>query len=157
MGQRTLMGQAPSNEGMAVPNKEVGPAQKPARQLPNVGSPMPLTATAVKSELHRGATMKISRHGFAAYYGESSIEFTTPEIDWNSADSCIRIKQLNLRDFSNSSHHNYTVQLSLAEIQEILQVISNAVFSEPQTFEKGLESSMKSLARIQAVVAGLAK
>lgn len=99
--------------------------------------------------------MKISRIGTSANHGESSIELNSPKFSWNSVDSCITIKQSRVRDFSTTSRHNYTVRLSLTEIQGLLQALSEAAISDPNTFEQGLESSIKPLIRIQAVVAGL--
>lgn len=98
--------------------------------------------------------MKISRRGAAADFGESSIEFKTPGFAWNPTGSCLTIKQSRVKDFSTDSRHNYTVSLSLAEVQSLLLALSDAATSDPTTFEKGLDSSLKPLIRLQAVVAG---
>jgi hypothetical protein len=98
--------------------------------------------------------MKISRRGASADFGESSIEFKAPVIAWNPSKSCIAIKQSKVQDFSTDSRHNYTVCLSLMEIQSLLQVISESAVSDPVTFEKGLEPSLKHILRLQAVVVG---
>jgi hypothetical protein len=98
--------------------------------------------------------MKVSRRGASADFGESSIEFKTPGFSWNPANSCITIKQSRVRDFSTDSRHNYTVSLSLAEVQGLLLAISDAAVADPTAFEKGLEPSLKPLLRLQAVVAG---
>jgi hypothetical protein len=100
--------------------------------------------------------MKISRSGASANWGESSIEFKSPQFAWSKVDACLTIKESNVKDFSTNAHHNYTVRLSLAEIQSLLETLSDAAMSEPVTFEKGLEPSIKSLVRLKAVVAGLA-
>lgn len=100
--------------------------------------------------------MKISRRGFAADYGESSIEFSTPEFGWKSSDSCITIKQSCVNDFSTGARHDYTVYLSLPDVQGLLNAISEAAVSNPATFEVGLESCIKSLIRLKAVLAGVA-
>lgn len=98
--------------------------------------------------------MKISRRGASADFGESSIELNAPVYSWNLVNSCITIKKSRVKDFSTDSRHNYSVCLSLADVQGMLQAVSDAAMSDPKTFEKGLESSLKPLLRIQAVVAG---
>jgi hypothetical protein len=98
--------------------------------------------------------MKITRHGASADFGESSIEFKTPGFSWNQPAACFTIKQSRVKDFSTDSRHNYTVWLSLAEVQSLLLALSHAATSDPTTFEKGLDSSLKPLIRLQAVVAG---
>ncbi len=100
--------------------------------------------------------MKIARRGASADFGESSIEFKSPTFAWNSEGACLTVKQSRVKDFSTDSRHNYTVRLSLADIQSLLQAISDAAIAEPATFEKGLEQSLKPLVRLKAVVAGVA-
>ena len=100
--------------------------------------------------------MKISRRGASADFGESRIQFNTPTFSWNSANSCITIKQFGVNDFSTDSRHNYTVFLSLMEIQSLLQAVSEAAISAPMIFEESFESSLKALLRIQAAIAGVA-
>ncbi len=100
--------------------------------------------------------MKISRRGASADFGESRIQFSTPTFSWNSANSCITIKQSGVKDFSTDSRHNYTVCLSLMEAQDLLQAISDAAISDPMLFVENLESSLKPLLRIQAAIAGVA-
>lgn len=99
--------------------------------------------------------MKISRRGSAADHGESSIELKKPSFAWRKTDSCITVKQSNIKDFSTKSHHGYTLSLSLPEFVGLLDAISEAAIADPASFEKGLEPSLKALARIQAVAAGL--
>lgn len=99
--------------------------------------------------------MKISRRGASADFGESSIEFKSPIFAWNSEGTCLTVKQSRVKDFSTDSRHNYTVRLSLIDIQSLLQAVSDAAISDRPTFEKGLEQSIKSLVRLQAVAAGV--
>lgn len=98
--------------------------------------------------------MKISRYGTAKYHGVQSIELKKPSFSWSLADSCIAIKQMKVKDFSEKSNHNYTVNLSLDEIRNLLHVLSEEAVSDPVTFEKCLAPSLKPLLRLQAVVAG---
>lgn len=99
--------------------------------------------------------MKISRRGTSSDFGESNIEFKSPKFAWSKPDSCITIAQSGVRDFSTTSRHNYTVQLTLPEVQGFVQALADAAMAEPELFEKQLERSLKALVRIQAVVAGV--
>ncbi len=99
--------------------------------------------------------MKISRRGTAADHGESSIELKTPSFAWRKSDSSITIKQSSVKDFSTKSHHGYTISLSLPELVNLIQSVSEAAFADPALFEKNLEPSLKALTRIHAVVAGV--
>ncbi len=100
--------------------------------------------------------MKISRHGASAYHGEQSIEFNAPSFSWSAEYSCFTIKNSRVKDFSGTSRHDYTVRLSLTDMQHLLTTISDAAVSDPMTFEKGLEPSIKPLLRILAVAIGQA-
>ena len=99
--------------------------------------------------------MKISRRGASADFGESAIEFKSPVFAWHAGASCIVAKQLNVKDFSTSSRHNYTVSMPVNEINGLLQALSEAAMSDPSTFAKALEPSLRSLVRLQAVAAGV--
>lgn len=98
--------------------------------------------------------MKISRRGASSDFGESSIELSGPAFSWNPANSCITIKKTRVKDFSTDSRHNYSIAFSLPEVQGLLQAVSEAAALNPKILEKELESSLKSLLRIQAAVAG---
>jgi hypothetical protein len=99
--------------------------------------------------------MKISRRGSSADFGSSSIEINSPTYSWNKEDACLNIKQTGVRDFSTESHHNYTLQLSFSDIQQLLNAISEAAIADPAKFEKELGQSIKSVVRIKAVLAGI--
>lgn len=99
--------------------------------------------------------MKFSRRGASADFGESRIQFNTPSFFWSSANSCITIKQFGVKDFSTDSRHNYTVFLTLMEVQSLLEAVSDAAISDPIIFEESFESSLKALLRIQAAIAGV--
>lgn len=100
--------------------------------------------------------MRISRRGASADFGESSIELNAPAFSWSAENSCFTIKQSRVRDFAKGSHHDYTVRLSLTDMEHFLKAISDAAASDPVTFEKSLEPSIKPLLRILAVATGLA-
>jgi hypothetical protein len=99
--------------------------------------------------------MKISRHGAAADHGESSIELKSPTFKWRKSDSCMRISQSSVKDFSTKSRHSYDISLSFVELNILFNSLSEAALLEPAVFEKGLESSLKSLIQIKSVIAGL--
>jgi len=98
--------------------------------------------------------VKISRRGAAADFGENSVDLTAPAFSWNRKNSCINIKKSSVKDFSTNSRHNYTVCLSLSEVRDLLQTMSDAAILDPAPFAKGLESSLKHILRIQTVVVG---
>ena len=99
--------------------------------------------------------MKITRRGSAADYGESSVELAEPTFAWKKSDSCLTIKQSRVKDFSTKSRHSYTVRMTVAELNTLILTMSDAAISDPGSFEKMLEPSLKALVRIQAVVAGV--
>lgn len=99
--------------------------------------------------------MQISRHGTWSYHGKSIIELNSPDFSWDSKTSCVIIRQSRIRDFSGSSHHDYTISLSLDDVQRLLLTLSEGASSEPVAFEKALESSLKHLTRLQAIAAGI--
>jgi hypothetical protein len=99
--------------------------------------------------------MKISRRGTTADYGVSSVELSLPAFAWVKADSCLTIKQTKVKDFSSKAHHDYTIRLTVSELNEILVLLSNAAFADPVVFEKHFENSLKALAKLQFVAAGI--
>lgn len=99
--------------------------------------------------------MRISRHGYAAYHGQSNVEFPSPAISWLKADSCIAIKQSDVKDFSTDAHHSYTASLTVNELNGILKALAEAALADPTSFEKGFHTSLKALVQLQAVVAGV--
>ncbi|MBU1931991.1 hypothetical protein KJ965_04820 [Patescibacteria group bacterium] len=99
--------------------------------------------------------MKITRRGSAADHGESNIELGEPAFAWRKSDSCLTIKQSRVKDFSTKSRHSYTVCIKAPELNALIQALSDAAISDPGSFEKALEPSLKALVRIQAVVAGV--
>ena len=98
--------------------------------------------------------MKIERHGFQRIQGFPRIEFNSPKFAWDGNNSSITIKDRNIKDFSTDSRHDYTVYLSLEEIQDLFQAVSQAAVNDPNTFQKALEKSEKQLIRLIAVIAG---
>ena len=99
--------------------------------------------------------MKISRYGSTAFHSVSTIELDSPNFSWDSKTMCITVKQSKIKDFSSKSNHDYTISLSLNDVQKLLAALSEGASSEPAIFEKNLESSLKSLTRLQAIIAGI--
>lgn len=99
--------------------------------------------------------MKISRRGSSADHGTSAIELNAPTINWTASDKCLNIKQAHIRDFNTKSHHGYTIKISLTEVAAIISALAQAAQKDPVIFEKELESSLKGLCQLQAIVAGL--
>lgn len=99
--------------------------------------------------------MKIARRGAFADHGESSIELKAPSFVWRKLDSNMTIKHSGVKDFSTKSRHSYTISLSLPEMADLIQSLSDAALADPALFEEHLEPSLKAITRLQAVVAGL--
>lgn len=99
--------------------------------------------------------MKILRHGTSAFHSVSKIELNSPKFLWDSKAKCINVKESKIKDFSTNSHHDYTISLSLNDIQKMLVALSEGASSEPAFFEQHLESSLKPLTRLQATIAGV--
>ena len=99
--------------------------------------------------------MKINRRGARADHGLSSIEFRAPVVSWVKSDSTLTIKQSDVKDFSTTARHSYSVKASMAEVNEFLKALATAASEDPSTFEKGLEPSLKALIKLQHIVSGL--
>lgn len=99
--------------------------------------------------------MKISRWGSTAYHGVSFVEFASPAFSWVKSDSCLTVKQSNVKDFSTKANHSYSVRITVPELNEILKALSAAALADPGAFEKNLEPSLKALVQLQVVVAGV--
>lgn len=71
--------------------------------------------------------MKIIRRGSTADHGGSSIDLKAPSFAWKKSDSCITIKQSNVKDFSTKSHHSYTVNPTLPELNNLIQAVAAGI------------------------------
>ena len=99
--------------------------------------------------------MKISRTGSAANHGTKTVNLASPKFAWSTADSSLNIRSGRAKDFSTSSHHSYAISVSMQELNELLAALAKAALANPQLLEAGLASSLKHLAQIHGVVAGI--
>lgn len=93
----------------------------------------------------------ISRRGAAADHGQSHIEFSSPSFSWSKSESCVKISQARVSDFSTNAHHSYTVRITPGEVNEILRILAEAALKEPAAMEKHLAPSLKALVQLQHV------
>lgn len=99
--------------------------------------------------------MKISRRGSNADHGPSSIELNPSAFSWDKLNAALTIRSRYVSDFSTNSKHDYTVTIGIDEINQIVHALSEAAISEPNYFEKTMESSIKDMLRILIVLSGV--
>ena len=99
--------------------------------------------------------MKVTRRGARADHGQSSIELSSPTFAWVKTDATVTIRQGNVKDFSTSAHHSYSIRINATELGEIFQVLANAAADDPAAIGKVLEPCLRSLIRLQYAAAGL--
>ena len=66
--------------------------------------------------------MEISRRGAGADHGVSRIKFT-PKAAW-SDKHVLQVLGKNVTDFSTNSRHNYTINIDLQELAQILAALA---------------------------------
>jgi len=98
--------------------------------------------------------MIISRRGARADHGASSVDFPTPSFEWRKQDKSILIKQRDVKDFSTTARHGYTVQISPNDVNSILGALASAAKNDPVQFEKLLEPSLKALLQLAQIALG---
>ena len=99
--------------------------------------------------------MKISRTGSAANHGIKTVTLASPKFAWSTIDSSLSIRNGRAKDFSTSSHHSYALSVSMQELNEFLAALAKAALANPEVIEAGLAPSLKHLAQIHGVVAGI--
>jgi signal transduction histidine kinase len=92
--------------------------------------------------------MQISRSGSSRFLGTTSIAFQTPQFAWDPTGKVLTFKESRVSDFTSNSYHDYTVSLSLDDVQSLLLALSDAAASNPKTLKSGVRSSMKELRRL---------
>lgn len=99
--------------------------------------------------------MKISRTGSDANHGTKSVNLPNPKFGWLKSVASLSIQHLRAKDFSSRSHHTYAMLVPIEEVNELLAALAKAALADPAAFEADLGPSMKSLAQLHAVAAGL--
>jgi hypothetical protein len=85
----------------------------------------------------------------------SAIDLESPKIEWSTKKLVISVSKDGVRDFSTKSAHDYCIDVSLVDFIGMLNAVSNAAMDDPEFFAKELESSLRSMIRLQQVAAGL--
>jgi hypothetical protein len=90
--------------------------------------------------------MTMNRHGSEKNHGSSMVKLGSPRFKWDSANGLIAVKQAAVSDFSGQSRHNYHITLSLEELAEILEQVSeNAAVDSPGAVSGAFSKTLKAL------------
>lgn len=98
--------------------------------------------------------MEILRYGAKKYHGVQNIKLRTPIFSWNPTTACITIKQMEVRDFSGKSNHNYTINISIDEMHSLLLSMSEAAIVNSVFFEKWAATFLQLILRFQTIISG---
>ncbi|MDI1350923.1 hypothetical protein [Aquabacterium sp.] len=99
--------------------------------------------------------MKINRSGARANHGQSTIQFPSPRFSWVKSDSTLTIRQSDVKDFSTTAHHSYSVKISSTEVTDLIATLAKAATDDAPLMEKLLEPSLKHLVQLQNIAAGV--
>jgi hypothetical protein len=99
--------------------------------------------------------MKIYRRGSSADHGESSVDLSSPSVEWSSSQNCALITHRRAKDFTSDAHHSYRLSLSVEEFRQVLEVFALAAQQNPECFERELSGSLSALLKLQFVAAGI--
>jgi hypothetical protein len=96
--------------------------------------------------------VRITRRGHSADHGPSTLDLSQPTIRWEAEGQCISISKPGITDFSGYARHDYTVQLSLPDLAEILAAVGAAPVEDyPEALSSALSPSLRALIRIVGV------
>jgi hypothetical protein len=90
--------------------------------------------------------MKITRRGARADNGPSSIELTNTKVSFKGENLIIR--DTDISDFVTKAHYNYTIEISLDEVANIIDSLGSSSEEEKRQIGKALEPKLKHLLRI---------
>ena len=104
--------------------------------------------------------MKITRRATERSHGWLTVsELGNPEMEWDSDAGCIVVMQRRARTrsgFASSSTHHYKVSVSLSELAQMLDAVSEkAAVNAPDKVSTALTTSLRSLLRIANVCSGV--
>lgn len=100
--------------------------------------------------------MKISRRGSSANHGSRSIALSDPVIRWNKKLGVVQFRQSRIGDFATDATHDYTIDIALSEIREMIKVIGGQPVNEfPDTISDEFSSCLRELIRIQKACIGV--
>ncbi|MBL8241594.1 MAG: hypothetical protein JNM66_29485 [Bryobacterales bacterium] len=98
--------------------------------------------------------MRIYRRGSKKDHGATSISLDAARIEVSPTNSFLSFSKFNVKDFTGTARHDYTVYLSFEELANSIKLVADAAVNDPKRFEGHFESVLKSLIRLQAVAAG---
>jgi hypothetical protein len=99
--------------------------------------------------------MKITRVGSEKNHGAKAVKLENPRFTWDSDNNCITIKKSGVTDFLGVSKHDYNISVSLGELAEMLDLVSEEPsVDSPGAISVALAKSLKSLIRLTTVIAG---
>jgi hypothetical protein len=99
--------------------------------------------------------MIIRRRGAEKDHGESSVKIDDPHIVWDPAGNCIEFRESKVADFTGPSKHDYRISVTLEELREMLDVVSeHPATDSPSLVAGALAHSLRSLVRIASVCVG---
>ena len=111
---------------------------------------------AVTEQLNdKGTPMKINRSGARSNHGQSTIQFPSPRFSWVKSDTTLTIRQSDVKDFSTTAHHSYSVKLNATEVNDLIAALAKAATEDAPQMEKILEPSLKYFLQLQNIAAGV--
>ena len=69
--------------------------------------------------------MKITRKGSGANHSFRPLEFKNPKLSSNSKNKVIEIRSFSIPDFASETTHNYMLQMSLSEVNELRRIMGD--------------------------------
>lgn len=99
--------------------------------------------------------MVIGRRGSEKDHGQSTVKLENPRFSWDSKNGCIAITKTGVRDFTGQSKHDYHISVSLAELAEMLDTVSDdPAVDSPGAVASAFAKSLRSLMRLTTVSIG---
>jgi len=99
--------------------------------------------------------MKISRVGSSANHGRSQINLKDPRISWNKTENAIELRSTYVGDFSTDSRHDYTVQIDLELIANMVRLLGDKLPNEiPEMLSTKLSPVLREIIRLQKTCIG---
>ncbi len=71
--------------------------------------------------------MQITRWGSAADHGPKEVQIQPRWVAWSPSSKTIEIAAFQVKDFTTSANHDWLIQMSLAEIQNLIDAAASAV------------------------------
>lgn len=99
--------------------------------------------------------MFIRRKGHGADHGPSWVSLTKSHFSWDKDKNVINITESGVGDFSTSSKHDYTIEMNLSEVQQILKLLGDKpVNNSPEAIVEELSPCLREIIRLEKVCIG---